>query len=136
MIRKFLSILLFLALVSGCASPVDMGPGFEKVSGHFAEAVRWKDFQGASRFLVADARDTFLAEFPRDKDLHMVDTRFERMSMDAETGFAEAVLVVEYYMLPSPTIKEWRWTQQWRRADADFPTGGLWQIQSPPPVFP
>lgn len=137
MVRNILSMLLSLALLAGCASPVEMGQGFEKISAHFAEAVRWKDFQGASRFLDADAQTAFLEEFsPHGKDLQMVDTRFERIEMDAEAGTGETVLIVEYYLLPSVTVKEWRWTQQWRRLDGDFPSNGLWQIQTPPPTFP
>ena len=113
-----------------------MGPGFNELSAHFVQAMRWKDFTGASKFVVEGERDAFLEQFPRNKDLHMVDARYERIALNEEAGEAESILNIEYYLLPSPTIREWRWTQQWSRIDGEFPTGSFWQIQSPPPEFP
>jgi hypothetical protein len=113
-----------------------LGPGFDTLSGYFVQAVRWQDFQGASQFLVEDEREEFLEQFPRNKDLHMIDVRFERIELDEDVGEAETVLFVEYYMLPSPTVKEWRWTQQWQRLDSKYPEEDIWLIQAPPPVFP
>lgn len=136
MIRAFLTTLLFAVLLCSCAKSIDMGPGFKELSTHFAQAVRWQDFPGAAKFIAEEERDAFLKQFPRNKDLHMTDVRYERVAVDEETGEAETILFVEYYMLPSVTIKEWRWTQKWARIDAEFPKGGFWQIESPAPDFP
>jgi hypothetical protein len=134
---KLLLLLLLLApLVCACARPAALGPGFAELSGHFAQAVRWQDFQGAAKFVAEDQRETFLEQFPRNKDLHMVDVRYERIALDEAGGAAETVLFVEYYLLPSPALREWRWTQQWRRLDGEFPKGAPWQIQASPPAFP
>jgi len=136
MIRILLSLLMLLPFLCSCARTVDMGPGFSELSAHFVQAVRWQDFPGASKFITEDKRDAFLEQFPRNKDLHMVDARYERVALDEDAGAAETILYIEYYLLPSPTIKEWRWTQQWRRIDGKFPSGSLWLIQSSPPAFP
>lgn len=136
MIRILCLVLLFPILLCSCVPPVDLGPDFDELSSYFIQSVRWQDFQGASKFLSEDERDAFLKQFPRNKDLHMVDVIFERIDLDEELGEAETVMFVEYYMLPSATVKEWRWTQQWRRLEGEFPKGGLWQIESPPPAFP
>lgn len=136
MIRILLSILLLSVLLSACAKPVELGSSFGKMSNHFVESVRWQDFQGASKFMVEDERDAFLQQFPRNKDLHMVDVRFEQVALNEEAGEAETVLFLEYYLLPSVTVKEWRWTQQWQRTDGTFPQEAFWMIQAPPPTFP
>lgn len=144
MVRLILLCSLCAVLLSACLSSADLdfSPDFKEVSDLFVQAVRWQDFQGASKLIAADERDAFLEEFHRDKDLHMVDVQFERVDLNEEAGEAEAVLFVEYYLLPSPSLKEWRWTQQWRRAEIEDPEGkdepklGPWQVASPPPAFP
>lgn len=136
MIRIILSALLFAVLLSACSKPVELSSNFNKMSSHFVKAMRWQDFQGAAKFLVEDQREAFLQQFPRNKDLHMVDARFERIARNEETGEAETILFVEYYLLPSATITEWRWTQQWQRMDGSFAQEDLWLIQTPPPSFP
>ena len=136
MTRIFLLLLALSILMCACTKPVELGPGFSELSGHFVQSVRWQDFQGASKFVSEDQRDAFLEQFPRNKDLHMVDVRFERVALDEGEGEAETILYVEYYMLPSPEVREWRWTQQWQRLGGEFPNAGLWQIQTPPPTFP
>lgn len=134
--RVLLLLLLLPVLVCACANSIELGPDFREMSEHFVKSVRWQDFQGASKFVVEDQRDAFLGQFHRNKDLHMVDVRFERVALDEEGGEAETLLFVEYYLLPSPAVREWRWNQQWRRLDGEFPNGDLWQIQTPPPAFP
>jgi hypothetical protein len=136
MIRILLSALLSAVMLSSCAKPVELASNFEKMSGHFVNAMRWQDFQGAAKFLVEDQREAFLQQFPRSKDLHVVDARFERIARNEEAGEAETVLFIEYYLLPSVTITEWSWTQQWQRMDGSFTQEDIWLIQTSPPVFP
>lgn len=144
MIRTILFCALLPLLLSACLSAADFdtAPDFEEVSKLFVQAVRWQDFQGASKLITEDERDAFLEEFHRNKDLHMVDVQFERVDVDEEAGEAETVLLIEYYLLPSPTVKEWRWTQQWLRPKIEDPEGkgepkpGPWQVASPAPSFP
>lgn len=137
MIRILLSVLLLLILMSGCSKPpVDLGPDFKKFSKDFVRSFRWGDFNGASKFLVEEERDAFLNQFPRNKDLHIIDMYYEKVDLNEDLGEAETVLFFEFYMLPSNTVEEWRWTQQWQRIEGEFPGGGIWLIQTPPPDFP
>jgi hypothetical protein len=134
--RLPVSMLLLLLLVSACTRPIELGSDFVTMSEHFAEAMRWQDFPGASRFLGTAEREAFLDQFPRNKDLHMVEVSFEEVDLNQAEGRAEAVLLVEYYLLPSVTVREWRWPQQWRRMETSSGGGSMWMIQSPPPAFP
>jgi len=136
MMRIVMAGLMLILLLGACTKIAEQSSDFGKISNHFVESVRWKDFQGAAKFLEEDQREAFLQQFPRNKDLHMVDARFEQVEVNEETGEAETVLFVEYYMLPSVTIKEWRWTQQWQRLSGKFPQEGFWLIQDAPPDFP
>lgn len=133
---KRYALVLWLLLVFGCTPPLQLGPDFVKQSEYFAEAMRWKDFRTAARFLPSAEQEFFLEQFHRDKDLHMVDVRFEEVDLDPAAGSAQAVLLVEYYLLPSATVREWRWTQQWVRTDAPKSGGTVWQIETSPPAFP
>ncbi|PLX87161.1 MAG: hypothetical protein C0619_15275 [Desulfuromonas sp.] len=134
--RLPLSILLLVLLMPACTRPIELGSDFIKLSDHFAEAMRWQDFHGAARLVVAAERDAFLDEFPSNKDLHMVEVGFEQVDLNQAEGVAGAVLLVEYYLLPSVTVREWRWSQQWRRMDTPSVGGSTWMIQAPPPAFP
>ena len=56
MIRVLLMFLLLAGLLSGCATPAALAPGFETWSDKFLQAMRWQDFPGAARFLKIDLR--------------------------------------------------------------------------------
>ena len=135
--KYFLSaVLLAIFLVSGCANKVDLGPGYQRISKNFLQAMRWKDFQGAAAYLSMDNRPKLLADFDGLKDLNIVDAEYQYSDMDKKTGTARSELKLTYYLLPSVRVKEWRWKQDWVLIPVDSKQRGTWQLLGTPPTFP
>lgn len=127
--------LLFLIL-PGCAKKVDLGPGYEKTSKQFLQAMRWQDFQGASGFLKEEDRQKLLDSFEELKDLHIVEADYRFSRLDEKEGTAESELILKYYLLPSTRVKDWSWKVDWVLIPADTKQRGTWQVQQSPPAFP
>jgi hypothetical protein len=129
--------LALLPLLGACVGLVDQGPGVDESTYHFTEAMRWRDYAAAARFVEPQAQPEFSACFPRDdEDLRIVESRLETLNVKEDQQSAEADYVLEYYRLPSSRVKKWRWTQHWRlrREKPDKP--GVWLIVNAPPPLP
>ncbi len=137
--RRFLLLLLFVAclLLSGCAALTGGETAYlPQIADRFTEAMRWKDWHGAVKFMEPEQRAVFLAQFKEDPDLHIVDSQIRNIQPGDEEGSAEVVYLLEYYRLPSARIEGWTWTQQWRRQPGRFAAETVWLISNPPPPLP
>lgn len=132
---RFLILLVLTLIFSGCASMKDIDPAEDlgTRSDTFSEAMRWKDFEGAARYLTADAKEEFLEQFTEDDKLHIVDSIIKKLEISDELDSADAEYVMEYYRLPSSRVKKWSWTQQWTLIEKEEKT---WQIENAPPQLP
>ena len=128
-LRNILISFLMLFSLTACLSSMDTSPGIDKISSDFSESMRWSDFATAAGYLASDAREEFLVQFTADDDLRIVDSSFSDIKASKE-GESTAMYILEYYRLPSGSVKKWRWEQQWEL------TGSVWLIQNPPPPLP
>ncbi len=135
--RAFRLLLLTLVLLAACAPP-KMAPQaqFEITRRDFAERLRWGDFAGAARHLAPPQREDFQRRFADSPDLHITDVRLE--SAEAGDGGRQVVTwsTIEYYLLPSTTVKTFRFRQEWEYSgDGRFnrATGWQWVLF---PTFP
>ncbi|PLX88900.1 MAG: hypothetical protein C0618_03145 [Desulfuromonas sp.] len=131
-----LAILLTLVLLTGCLPTGAYTSDFKKNGDLFVAAMRWKDVQTAALFVAPEQRNALLEAFAANDDLNIVDVQFEQFAPGDEKGRAETVLVMEYYLLPSATVKKWRWQQQWQQLDSETKQQKPWQIVNAPPPFP
>jgi hypothetical protein len=125
-----------LVFLSGCLNSLELGPGLDKTSIGFSEAMRWQDYRGAVHFLHSEAQEGFLAQFPEDEDLRVVDSQILSIEFEEGQKTALADYRLEYYRLPSGSIKKWRWEQQWQLVIDKDSKIALWKILNPPPQFP
>ncbi len=134
--KKWLTLALLVALLWGCGALVLPGRELPLTSTDFHQRLRWQDYQGAARHLTDKHRPEFLSHFKSREDLHIVDVRLDTMEYvdGATTAVTETVL--EYYQLPSVTVKKHRFRQQWEYQGGDRYHPGTWRIISPFPVFP
>jgi hypothetical protein len=102
-------------------------------SSDFSEAMRWKDFNGASRFISATVKDQFIEKFIEDDSLHVVDSSINKVDIDVDQEHADVEYVMEYYHLPSSRVLKWTWNQQWILTKGKENT---WQIDNAPPKLP
>ncbi len=137
--KRLLIIMLFLLLaLTGCAGTEKYNPttDFVLTTNNFCEALRWKDFFGASRYVVPAAQEEFLAQFEEDPDLFVVDSRVKKIDLEKKENGAEVVYEMEYYHLPSSRVRTWTWTQEWILIREKTLKQGVWLIEKAPPEVP
>lgn len=136
----FLKTLCGFTLVSilfACASQVTPSA---KLGGKYREdfnsALRWKQFKVAASHMQPEFREEFLATFDELRDIHIVDVRVVDVQSFEENRRLETTLEMDYYLLPSVTVKTFRFNQSWEfRGGEDLSQAG-YVIVSPFPEFP
>lgn len=95
-----------IALLAGCTNPIRPArEEWPQIGDEFSRALRWGDIKAASTY-VADAEQTaFLDAFPDDGSLRIIDARHEPVGV-VKDDQAQARLTLEYYRIPSVTIKK------------------------------
>ena len=134
-IRTLIDLCLGSLLVA-CLGPAAVGPGLPKTSQGFSESMRWRDYQSAALYLQPHVRTAFLDQFKEDEDLHVVESRMQKIDLHENEGWAEAEYVMEYFRLPSNRVKKWRWTQRWVLIQEKVTKPGVWLIETAPPQLP
>jgi hypothetical protein len=127
---------LFLAvLLVGCAVAARPQPEFQPVLKDYVERLRWRDYQQVAAYLPEADREDFLQRFAALDDLHIVDVQLEAAGFSEEGRGAHTTIALEYYLLPSLTVKKVRLRQEWRYQEERFHSGS-WQLADPFPPFP
>lgn len=133
----FLFLIGLIVLLSGCASKVDLGQGYERTSKQFLKAMRWKEFQTASAFFRdPEEGRTLVEKFEELKDLNIVEADYKYSKLDREKQTAKSRMILKYYMLPSTRIQEWSWEMEWDLLAADARQPGTWQLLKAPAEYP
>lgn len=129
-------ILLLLLTLTACANSFKMGPGLDKTSFRFSQAMRWQDYHGAASHVHPDVQEAFFELFPEDDDLRIVDSRILTIRVNEDQKTARADFQLEYYRLPSNSIKKWRWEQKWELVGEKATRPALWMVRNVPPPLP
>lgn len=121
--------------LSGCAwiyPPEKQGRGHLD---NFIYALRWMQFNAAAAYLKPELREDFLAQFDDIRDLTVVDVRLDEVTLSADGKQIETRLEMDYYLLPSTTIKTFPILQTWNYFESGR-AGGEYLIVTPFPAFP
>lgn len=133
--RRFAVFFTTLILV-GCGLAAKPEKEFQPVFKDYAERLRWRDYQQVAAYLPEDARQEFIQRFSGLDDLHIVDVRLEPIDFSDEGRRALTTLAIEYYLLPSITVKKSRLSQEWSYQGGDRYHPGSWSLVGPFPPFP
>lgn len=130
--------LVLMAIVSGCTGSPQAPPDklAEMSSDDFISALRWKQYQVAASLMKPEFRDDFIATFMALKDIHIVDVRQVNMKTFQEGRRFEATLEMDYYLLPSVTVKTFQFQQTWVYFEGEDPALQGFLITTPFPAFP
>ena len=79
----------------------------------FMNALRWKQYKVAAEFMLPDNRKDFLATFRKLKDIHITDVRLLDLQETAEGRRFETSIEMDYYLLPSVSVKTFSFSQDW-----------------------
>lgn len=136
-ISKVLCGFLLVLTLAACASHMPpTGNLAEDSRADFMNAMRWKRFQVAASLMEPQLRQDFLATFAPLRDIHIVDVRLmEVQPFDGERRF-EAIVEMDYYLLPSVTVKTFSFAQSWEYFSGDDPERQGFLIVTPFPDFP
>lgn len=130
---KKLYLLLLILGMTACTSPLPPKPSeaFGEVQKEFALRLVWKDYASAASFIDSDLRQDFLDKFPERGDIRVLEIRPAGVEFeDPDQEGAISWLDVDYYRLPSNTLKTLKVRLEWAYQE------GKWQIVSPLPDLP
>jgi hypothetical protein len=96
-------------------------------------ALRWQRYQDAAAFFTSEHREAFLTQIETiQKSLNVTDIRLQRLDLKDDGRRAETRMEMDYYILPSASLKTMRIDQTW----IYFESGGGFLITTPFPKFP
>ena len=102
----------------------------------FMNSMRWKRFKIAASLITPEHRQDFIATFRPLKDIHITDVRLVDLQPAADGRRFEASMEMDYYLLPSVTVKTLHLVQTWLYSDGDDSTPKGFFITTPFPEFP
>lgn len=103
----------------------------------FMYALRWQRYSEAATYFTSEHRRAFLDQIEKTgKDLNVTDVRLKQLDLKDEGRRAEVRLEMDYYLLPSATLKTLLIDQTWVYSEVgDAETNGF-HITTPFPEFP
>ena len=140
MILNFLKGLcwfLLLLILAACSAPMQSPAKLaDKSQEIFMDAMRWKNFEAASKLMLLEHRKDFKKTFRAVKDITIVDVKLVDVQASDEDRRFETTVEMEYYLLPSVTLKTFSFDQTWLYFDGEDPTQQGFLITTPFPEFP
>lgn len=137
-VAKFICGLVLVVIAAGCTGHGQAPP--EKLAemsrDDFISALRWKQYQVAASLMKPEFRDAFLDTFTALKDIHIVDVRLINLKEFQEGRRFETTVEMDYYLLPSVTVKTFRFQQTWIYFEGEDPALQGFLITTPFPKFP
>lgn len=141
MILNFMKVLcssaiLFSLLACGSSFDKSVNEAGEMSRDDFMNALRWKQYKVAAGFMLPENSKDFLATFNKLKDIHITDVRLLDLQETAEGRRFETSIEMDYYLLPSVSVKTFSFNQDWVyfAGDDTQPTG--FRIVTSFPDFP
>ena len=102
----------------------------------FMNALRWKRYQVAASLMQPEYGQEFLKTFRTLKDIHIVDVRLLDIKRSAEGWRFDTTMEMDYYLLPSVTVKTFSFDQTWEFFSGEDSKGQAYFIVTPFPDFP
>ena len=130
------SAILFSLLACSSHLETSVNEVAELSRNDFMNALRWKQYKVAAEFMLPENRKDFLATFNKLKDIHITDVRLLDLQEKAEGRRFETSIEMDYYLLPSVTVKTFQLDQTWEYFEGDGPQQQGFLIITPFPEFP
>ena len=128
--------LFMVVLLTACAALNATEKQRTKAVDDFMYALRWQRYQEAAAFFTSEHRRAFLDQMEDLRDLKVTDVRLQRVEPADEGRRVETRLEMDYYLLPSATLKTLRIDQTWVYSATGDSAGGSFLITTPFPKFP
>ncbi len=129
-----LTLLLLLAL-GGCGVLNSRDGDRKAAFDNFVKYLRYQLYPAAASYFAPDLREAFLDQMEQIEGLNVTDVRLVRVDVKEDGARVDARLEMDYYLLPSVTVKTLRIDQVWRHHE-DPREGNGFFITTPFPDFP
>lgn len=124
-----------MTLLAGCTNPIRPSrEEWPQIGDEFAQALRW-DIKAAATFVADEEAAEFQAAFPDDGLLRIIDVRHEPVS-GVVNDRAQGKLTLEYYRIPSVTIKKLVIPVVWNCTSGSAIKPCSWRLIEPPKRLP
>jgi hypothetical protein len=133
---RWSAVILTMLLLVGCGLAAQPEKEFQPVFKDYTERLRWRDYQQVAAYLPEEDRQEFMQRFSEFDTLHIVDVQLESVDFSDEGQRADTTLALEYYLIPSITVKKVRLRQEWSYEGGDRYRSGAWKLVGPFPPFP
>jgi len=111
---KLLCVSLLVLLLAACSSHLQPTADLGEMSrDDFMSAMRWKRFQVAASLMQPEHRQSFMKTFSSLKDIDIIDVRLIDLQVSEEGWRFETTVEMDYYLLPSVTVKTFSFDQTW-----------------------
>jgi len=130
----FLTLLLAL-LLSGCATFNPPAKQHKAALDDFMYALRWQLYPEAAAHFTSEHREAFLNRMENLKDLNVTEVRLKRVELTDAGHRAETLMEMDYFILPSTTLKTLQIKQSWSFLEPEAAGNGF-LITTPFPKFP
>ena len=107
-----------------------------KKNDDFMLRVRWLDFPGAALYFNDELGKEFVTRFSEADDLKITAFTMSRVDVDVPQEKVTIHYLLEYYMLPSASVKKKRFSLTWEQMPASVAGEELWRITEPFPEIP
>lgn len=102
----------------------------------FISSMRWKRYNTAASLIQKEFRQEFKETFTELKDLQITNVELIDLQEFEEGRRFETTIEIEYYLLPSVTLKTFRFDQTWQYFDDENDPQQGFQVITPFPEFP
>jgi len=134
---KGLCCFVLILLLAACSAPMQSPAKLaDKSQDIFMDAMRWKNFEAAAKLMLPEHRKDFKKAFRAVKDITIVNVTLVDVQASDEDRRFETTVEMEYYLLPSVTLKTFSFDQTWLYFDGEDPTQQGFLITTPFPEFP
>jgi len=130
------AVLLVCLLLLACGLAARPRKEFQSVFRDYSERLRWRDYKAVAIYFGEAERRDFLDRFSALDGLNIVDVQLESADFGEQDNRVVTTTRVEYYLLPSLTVKKQRLRQEWVYQGADRYHPGTWRLDGPFPPFP
>lgn len=130
-VTRWMYAALVLLVLSACQSMTGTGEDLQRSVSEYNRMLRWQEgSEAVARFVQPRHQPDYLKRSSGEGAPHIVDYRVGTVSWLSPGSVAVVPVELDYYLLPSATVKTVVDSQEWR-----YTEGQGWQITSPPPAF-
>lgn len=130
-ITRWIHAALVALILAACQSMTGTGEDLQRSIREYNRLLRWQEGgEAVTRFVQPGHQPDYLKRPRGETAPYIVDYRVGTVSWLSPGSVAVVPVELDYYLLPSATVKTVVDNQEWR-----YTEGQGWQITSPPPSF-